>query len=263
MSSLDGMRSGMTPWVPFATAVLTSGVLAGCAYPLLAPDDRKNFCDVVVEEQFGSPEFHPNIYSSAAGALVGAGEGARVGAGGGYIAIITVPIGALIGAAAGATCAAAGLSHPDADAEFERFLLAADASVLKRALETDLKAPRAECGPARTDVSGIAMPDAVVAIEKVDFQMGCLLGQQEYWITVQWHTTNAKTQRVLNSSTTKCTLTSFRDVEDWFAHPDRATAEIEGALTRTGQRMAGLLLTENLPYECKLRSLETGEVVTK
>jgi len=264
VSPLDGMRSGMRSWVPFATAAVMSGVLAGCAYPLLAPDDRKNFCDVVVEEQFGSPEFHPNVYSSASGALAGVGEGARAGAGAGpYAAILAVPIGALIGAAAGTACAAAGLSHPDADADFERFLLAADASVLKRALEADLKAPRAECRPARTDVSGIAMPDAVVAIEKVEFQMGCLLGRQEYWITVHWHTTNARTQHVLNSSTTKCTLTSFKNVDDWFAHPDRATAEIEGVLARTGQRMAALLISENLPYECQLRSLETGEVVAK
>jgi hypothetical protein len=260
---LGGMRSAMRSCFPFAAAVMTSGILAACAYPLLAPDDRKNFCDFAVEENFGSLEFHPNIYSSAAGALAGAGEGALAGSGSGYFAIIMVPIGALIGAAAGASCAAAGLSHPNAEADFERFLLAADASALKSALEADLNAPRAECRRPRADVFGMTAPDALVAIEKIEFQMGCLLGRQEYWITVQWHTTSAKSQRVLNSSTTKCMLTSFHDVDEWFAHPERAKAEIEGLLTRTGQRMAGLLLSDNLPYECKLRSLETGEVVAK
>lgn len=264
MSPLDGMWRGTKWWVPIATAAAMSGVLAGCAYPLLAPDDRKSFCHVVVEEPLGPPEFLPNVHSSATGALVGLGEGARAGAGAGpYAAILAIPIGALIGAAAGTACAAAGLSHPNADTDFARFLDAADASALTRALQAEVNAPRAECTRFRSDVPGITTPDAIVVIEKVEVQMGCLMGRQEYWITVQWHTSNVKAQRVLNSSTTKCTLTSFHDVDDWFAHPERATAEIEGALTRTGQRMAGLLLSENLPYECKLRSLETGEVVAK
>ncbi len=73
-----------------------------------------------------------------------------------------------------------------------------------------------------------------------------------------------KTQRVLNCLDHEVHADAHsHDVDDWFADPERATAEIEGALTRTGQRMAGLLLSENLPYECKLRSLETGEVVAK
>ena len=56
--------------------------LAGCAaVPLLAPDDRKNFCHVAVEEKFGAPEFLPNVYSSSAGALAGSLVSARVSGG--------------------------------------------------------------------------------------------------------------------------------------------------------------------------------------
>ena len=260
-SAFGGMDKIMKSRMLFASAAM-SAVLAGCAaIPLLAPDDKKSFCQVAVEERFGTPELQRNVYSSSVGPLAGAGEGASAGIGFGVFAVVAVPIGALIGAAASTPCAAAGMSHPNAEADFERFLHAADASVLTRGLQAELSAPRTVCSRDRADVAGSITPDAVVAIEKIDFQMGCLYGKQEYWINVQWKTTNAKTQRVLNSSATKCTLSSFQTVDDWFGRPERATAEIEGALARTGQRMAALLISENAPYECKLRSLESGEVV--
>ena len=63
-----------------AAAVLI-GLLTACAVPLLSPDQRKEICQVVVLEKFGSPVFEPNILSNPAGGLTGAGLGALAGAG--------------------------------------------------------------------------------------------------------------------------------------------------------------------------------------
>lgn len=255
------MCIAMKSWVPFATAAVLSGLLAACAAPLLAPDDRKNVCHVAVEEKFGSPTFHANVFSGSAGGLAGAGAGALYGLQGGVGAIFTVPLGAVIGAAGGTACAAAGLNHPNADADFEKFLHAADASSLKRALEADLNAPRAECGPARSDGSATAEPDSIIEIEKIDAGMKCLFGQQEYWIEVRWRTLEAKTRRQLNWTTTRYAQTSLRTVDDWFANPEQAAAEIEGVLATVGRQMAAQLLSGNTMNRSGLRPLETGEVI--
>jgi len=128
-------------------------------------------------------------------------------------------------------------------------------------VEAQLNGPRAQCSTGSTDGSATVTPGTIIAIEKVGFEMGCACGQQEYHVAVQWRTLNAHTRDVLQSTTTTCTLRSFRSVDDWFANPGQATAEIERVLTRTGQQMATLLVSETLPYGCTLRSLETGEVV--
>jgi hypothetical protein len=175
-------------------------------------------------------------------------------------AIVTVSIGALIGAVHGGVCYAASQSHPTADADFEKFLTAADASVLKRALEADLNAPQAQCSQARTHGSATARPETIVTIEKIAFGTGCAYGRQECSIAIQWRTLDANTRRVQNSTTTTCRQRSFRSVDEWLANPDQARAEIERVLARTGQRMAALLLSENLLHDCNLRSLETDEV---
>lgn len=249
-----------------AMATATMCLLAACASPLLSPDDRKQTCAFAVDRKFASPTFHANPLSSAAGGMVGAGVGAGQGvfAGGGSLAaIVTVPLGALIGAGYGTTCAAASLSHPTADADFERLLQAADYGVLTRALEADLNAGRAECSYTATDAFPKPAPDAVVAIEKIDAGMGCLYGQQDYWIAVEWRTTRVKTWTEINWTTTKCDQVSFRTVDDWFGSPDQARAEIERVLARTGQRMAMELLGQHTLTECKLRSREDGEIVDR
>ena len=252
----------MRPLAATASAVITVCLFTACARgPLLAPDDRRQVCRFAVDEKFGAAAFHANIFSSSAGGLVGAGAGALGGLQGGLLAIFTVPIGAAIGAVGGTACGVASLEHPTAEAEFEKFLHDADASALKRALEAALNSPRAECGQARMAGSATMDPDAVIEIEKLDVGMSCLLGQQEYWIAVQWRTITAKAQRALNWTTTRCTQTSFRSVDDWFGNPDQARKEIERVLAKTGQRMAAELLSqEQIPLECKLRSDETGEV---
>ena len=53
------------------------------------------------------------------------------------------------------------------------------------------------------------------------------IGQMEYWIAVDWHTTNLQSKKELNSTLTRCAFTSIRNVDDWFADRDRAQQEIE------------------------------------
>ena len=249
----------MKPWLPVTAFGAVALLLTACAAPLLAPDDRKQVCEVAVIEKFDAPEFHANILAGPAGGLVGAGGGALQGLVGGFPgAIVTVPLGALIGGVAGTTCAAAGMGHPNAETDFEAFLRAADAGALKLTLEAELNAPRDECS--RPRVPG---PEATIEIEKLAAGMGCTFGQQDYWIAVQWRTTIAATGRQLNWTLTRCTLTSFRTVDDWFSDPERARAEIEHAFAAIGRRMAAQLLAKDVPYECKLRSDAAGEFVGK
>jgi len=250
----------MRAWILGATVAVTAVLLGACARPYLAPDERKYVCHVAVDEQFGVPALRPNPFSNPAGGLAGAGAGALTGLQGGALLIFTVPIGAAIGAAAGAVCAAASLNHPTADADFARLLQAADVSSLKRTLVTELNAPRAECARAGADPASRTDPDAVVEIQKIEAGMACLLGQQEYWVAVQWRTRAVKTGKEFNWTTTKCVQTSIHSVDDWFANPDRARAEIEGVLAGAGRRIAAELLAQDaMPAECKLHVGGPGE----
>jgi hypothetical protein len=237
-----------------ATVVMTIGLLAACASPLLAPDDRKNVCQVAVDRKFGSPVVHTNPYSSPAGGLTGAAGGALAG----LVAFppspmwfLMVPVGAVYGATRGAACAAASQSHPNAEADFEKFLKAADASKLTRTLEADLNAPREGCAAAQAGASAAPVPDTIIEIEKVDVGMGCAIGKQEYWISVKWRALVAANRRVLVETTTRCSQKSFLGVDDWFADPDRARLEIENVLESIGRRMASGLLSPQVPSECK------------
>jgi hypothetical protein len=218
-------------------------LLTACGVPLLAPDDRKQVCRFTVVEKFEAPVFHENVLAGPAGGLVGAGGGALQGLVGGFPgAVVTVPLGALIGAVAGTTCAAAGMSHPDAESDFAHFLQAADVAALKHALESDLNAPRAECSQPRAGGA-----DATIEIEKIDAGMGCSFGRQEYWIAVQWRTTLAATGRQLNWTTTRFEQKSPLAVDDWFNDSARARAELEQAFAATGRRMAAQLLGQASP----------------
>ncbi len=245
------------------TAAVLVGLLTACATPLLTPDDRKQVCQVVVEDKLGLPVFAPNVLSNPVGGFTGAGLGALAGLA--YVpsilAIFTVPIGAAIGAAGGSACAVASLAHPTADADFVSVLRAADVGVLARTVEAEFNAPRDECGQARADRASAADPDGVIEIEKVRVGMGCMLGQMEYWIAVDWHTTNLRSKKELNSTLTRCAFTSIRNVDDWFADRDRAQQEIERVLAATGRHMVLQLLAEDVVrVECRLQSNEAGEI---
>jgi hypothetical protein len=251
----------LNSWLPVTAAATIAILLTACGRPLLAPDDRNLICAIGVAEITVAPVFHDNALAGPAGGLLGAAQGTvqgLVSGGGGMGAIITMPLGALIGAVGGTVCAAAGMSHPTAAADFEKLLHAADTGALKRALEAELKAARAECSPSQT--AGLV---ATIAIEKLDAGMSCPFGQQEYWIAAQWRTTIPATGRELNWTSTRCTLTSFRTVDDWFANAERARAEIENGFAAVGRRIGTELVAKEMAYECKLRSDAAGEVVAK
>ncbi len=222
-----------------AVVALAAAILAGCASPTLRPEDRKEACRVVVEETFARAEFIPNSLSANTGTLSGAGGGAVAGLSMGTAAIIAAPVGAVIGAGYGTACAIAASKHPDANAHFERLLAEADVRVLRRELEAGLQAPRAECSV----VADSAAPDAAVEIEKVEAGMGCLFGQQEFWVKTKWRTV-AKGGRVLNSTTQSRIHKSSRDVDEWFADAAQALADIERVYGEIGRSIAAQFVAE-------------------
>jgi outer membrane lipoprotein SlyB len=242
-------------------ALLAVGFLSACAPAMLAPDDRKSVCQVAVEEKVDVPVLHANPLSNPAGGVVGAGAGAVAGLiYGGMGAIIAVPLGAVIGAIRGTACGVASVSHPDAETVFDKILRTSDAGTLRRALQTDLNVPPAGCSSTKVDTSTAIAVDAVIEIEKVDVGMGCAFGKQEYWISVKWRAIGATTRRVLGETTTRCSQTSYRDVDEWSADPDQAQVEIERVLAKTGQRMAAELRSSGSMTVCRFRSSETGEI---
>lgn len=230
---------------------------------VLAPDDRTHVCKVAVDEQYGSPSLRQNPLSNpVTGAVAGAGQGAVYGIGGGGMGmLISAPLGAIVGGIYGGICAAANQSHPDAEADFERLLHeAASAGSLKQSLETDLNLPRSGCARPQGYGTASAAPDTIVEIQRVDVGMGCAFGKQEYWIFVTWRAINAENRKVLGEKTTRCSQISFRDVDAWFADPDRARDEIERVLAKTGRRMAEEILSPGGMSACQFRSLESGEI---
>jgi hypothetical protein len=246
-------------WLTFlAMAALTLALLLGCVSPSLNPSDRWQVRRIAVDEKFDHPVFRANPLSTAAGGVVGAGAGALGGLQTGPAAMVMAPLGALMGAVYGSACAAASQEHSTANADFERLLNAVDFGVLSRALGAHLNTPRADCCRTTADGSGNALPDAVIAIERIEAGMGCLLGEQDYWVLVQWRTLNMKDGRVLTSATTRCALTSFRRVDDWFANPGYARVEIEHLLAETGKRMAMQLLAQDTSFKCEFRARESG-----
>lgn len=214
-----------------AWIALAGALAASCASPSLRYDQRKEACRVAVEEKFAAAAFRPNAMSTGSGAVAGAGEFALYGLGMGQGAIIGMPLGAIIGAGYGTACAIQASSRPTANADFERILHEADASVMRRAIERQLSRPRSECKPLAQDNSGA--PDSVLVIESLEASMGCLHGQQDFWVTAKWTTVSAKAG-VLNKTTSQRRYRSPRAVDDWFAHPAEARAEIEMVFEHLG-----------------------------
>ncbi len=255
-----------------AAAVL-SVFLAACALPLLTLDQSKQLCQVAVHEKFGPPTF---IASPAAHPVIGPAMG-LVGAvalvGAGALIVLAPPIGAsffIMPGSYGAfgtdavACSIGRLAHPSAEADFERVLRTADTGVLARSLESTINAPRDECARVRADRAPDAGPDSRIEVQEIRVGTGCMYGQMEYWVTVRWSLLNVQTGKEVTSDVTRCSQKSFRGIEDWFAHPDRARAEIEGVLAATGRHMTQLLLARDsvLP-QCNLASNEANEVMAR
>ena len=155
------------------------------------------------------------------------------------------------GAALGLGCGAAGAAHPNAEAEFRAIVVTADRGELKQALEAALGPPGAACRNASEGTA--ARPDTVVRIESVRLTMGCPAGQQSYYIAVKWRAMSATSGTVLSETTTQCLQTSSQDVDAWSADAARARAEVNGALARTGRRMAGELLGVDKWTDCRFQ----------
>jgi hypothetical protein len=244
--------------MPIFLSVLV--LLPGCAPMSLQPGDRAQVCRIEVDARLPQPVFVANPASSESGMLVGAGAGALQGLLTGPAAIVAVPILGIVGAAVGAACADSASRHPSANADFEKILAAADIDLLRQALEVELNAPRAECPKAMADAPPVTGPDAIVEIEKAEATMGCLFGKQAYSIAVQWRIVGVRGGRVLAASTTSCSVSSFRSVDDWFADPGYAQAEIERLLEKAGRHVAVSLLGAVAPGRCVYRSREDGKL---
>jgi hypothetical protein len=242
-----------------AAGVATVTLLAACATPLVAPSDRKSLCRVAVEERYGSARFRPNLGSSAAGGLVGAGQGALAGLAIPFpFVIITAPLGIVVGTATGAACAAAGLRHPNANTDFASMLAASDAHRLKRALEAEFLQIRPDCGQKPMEGEAGASPDTLIEVMKIEAGMECLDDPFTYRLSVDWRARNMTSHKVIADRTTRCTYTSSRSVEDWFSHPDRAREEIEDALSKLGQRIGAELLSPDRLPECAIHPSDIG-----
>ena len=211
--------------------------------PYVRLDERSEACHIAVVENFGHPRLQPNEMSGSAGTFAGAGKGMAEGLAMGRDAIILAPLGAIIGAGYGTACAAAASHHPTANADFEQLLRDADSTSLRHAIEARLASPRPECD---AHASG-PEPDARLEIEKVEFGMACLMGKQEFQVTSEWRTVTARTGHVLNESRTMIVHQSARSVDDWFAHPAQARAEIEQSLARLGEAMAAQFVSSTPP----------------
>jgi hypothetical protein len=245
------------------TVLLVVGLVSACASPLLAPEDRSHVCHVEVDEKFGSAIFRPNPFRNPAGAAMGAAMGAGAGVFFGPASIIAVPFFSVLFAAGGAACGAQSLSHPDAEAGFEKILRTVDTGSLKRALQEDLNAPRGGCVPVKIDDSARVAPDAVIEIEKLEVMMACGGGEQEYVVWVTWRVVNATNHEsllLLGENTTMCSQTSLRGVDEWLADPDSARVEIERMLAKTGQHMAADMLSSRKLTTCRFRSGKAGEI---
>lgn len=241
-----------------SVTLLALMLVPGCASMVPA-----EVCRIEADAHLPQPEFVANPLSNPAGAVAGAGLGALSGGTWGPAAIIAVPLGGLLGAGMGAACADAASRHPSADADFKKILATVDMSVLKRALDLELVKPPAACQPAKGGTPAGFLPDAVLKIEKIEARMGCLFGEQMYSVTLRWRIVRASGGETLTRSTEICSVTSSRNVDDWFADPAYARTEIEHLLDAAGRRIGELPASPTAQARCAYRSKEDGELEQK
>lgn len=239
------------------TMLIALGAISACTPTLLDSGEREPTCRAVVEEQFEVVDIQANLVANpAGGSLVGAGSAALIALGIVALNPIAVIQGAA-GVAAGLGCGAAGAAHPNAETEFRQIVVTADRGALKRALEAELAAPRPACR--NVPEGATALPDTVIQVESVVLTMGCPTGRQAYDITVKWRAMSATSRQVFTESTTRCLQVSAEDVDTWSADAVHARAEVDGALVRTGQRIAAELIGADRWVPCKFQADEPVE----
>lgn len=253
--------------LPVAAAI--SAAVAGCAVPMLTPQQSAQYCVVEVQGPTGAPVIAQSaLLDPAADVATDVLAGAsRVGLA--ALVVVLHPFGQLfmLGGDPGKAIYGAQACDPDklprstAFREFRNVVDSTDAAVLARALETALDAPRAACTQSRARREPAAAPDGRLEIEMVAVIAGCLYDQVQYRVDARWTLNNADSGAKVITNTTQCVLESRREVADWLDHPDQARAEIEGALAATGQRVARELVVGYPPAaQCRLRSDAAGEV---
>jgi hypothetical protein len=131
---------------------------------------------------------------------------------------------------------------------------------MKRAVEDELNAPRADCASTRANAAASGEPDTRIEIDSVVVEMGCAFGAQEYVITVKWRAVSTRDNRMLVEAITRCRQRSFLEVDEWSANPDQAKTETERVLAKTGHRMAAELLASQGLGQCIFRSGSAGEI---
>jgi len=233
------------------TVLLALGGISACTPTLLGSGEREAICRVDVEEQFNAVDVQANpVADPAGGAVFGAGSAALIALGVIALNPLAVIQGA-VGVAAGLGCGAAGAAHPNADTDFREIVVMADRGALKRAIEAEFVAPRPACR--NVSEGAMALLDTVIQVESVVLTMGCPAGRQAYNITVKWRAVSAIDRKVLTESTTRCIQVSAKDVDTWSVDAEHARAEVNGALARTGQRIAAELLGADKWAACKFQ----------
>lgn len=230
-----------------------AAALGGCGgRALVVPDDDRLLCGAAVEVPAGPPVTHPNRLASPAGAPIGALGGAVAALHAGIGALVVMPFTAAVGAAVGGACAAAGLAHPEAEADFAHRMVDVDPAIIAGALARALR-ERPACTHAPPSAA-----TSRIALDRIESQQGCPLGWQSYWIAVTWRASTADAGRELAASVTRCDVRSGLEVDAWLAQPDAARAELRSAYARIGERIAAELVLPSRPASCTLRTDDRG-----
>ena len=188
-----------------ATAASTMGLLSACAGPLLAPEERKQVCQVAVDAKFGAPTSIASVSNSAgwlSGTAAGAWQALSVPAR--WAWIVTVPVGAAVGAVEArpvrwrtrATHRQRGYREDSEDGRCRQPRPCAS----KRISTHHARDARRE----NRMLSTAPVPDTVIEIEDVDVTTGCAFGKQEYVVAVKWRVLIAADGRQRAETTTRC-----------------------------------------------------------
>ena len=241
-----------SPSLVACAAVLALCVLSACAPPLLSSDERNAVCQVAVNDKLDAPTVRGNLLANPLGGPL---IGILVGG------LSLNPVGFMYAASYGTACGVTSLTHPNAERDFKALFLGAyGAGSMKRAIEDQLNAPRANCASAPAIAATAREPDTRIEIDSVAVEMGCAFGAQEYVIAVKWRAISTRDNRMIVEATTRCGYRSYLEVDEWSANPDRAKKETERVLAKTGNRMAAEVLSSQGLNKCLFRSGSAGEI---
>lgn len=232
-----------------ALTILAATSISGCGPKFLTPDEQARVCRVAVEEEPDAFSYKPNSFFDVVGGPVRGAAGAAGVALYGIVNPFFLPLSPMV-LGLGMACAESARLHPHAQTDFQRIVAAADRTVLRRTLASDLDEGLARCQAGGTPTPA-ARIDAVIRVEKVEVEMICPLEQFEYRGTVKWRALAVPGNRVLHEETLNCWFLSTKAVNEWAVDAGRATTEFERALSRMGHEIAAIFLPEKTrPWRC-------------